>query len=587
VTEKSHHPISVAEGGLGRSPSEEALLRKTSELERLLRVLRNLTSSRDVTKVLKGIAEEARELFDCRGVAIFALRDDGRTLAPLVSLYPPHDQALMAAALDLDNCLMGAAIREKRTFVVSDAEKDPRAYHPPGVTVEENQHAIVSPLRVRSGALGALWALRLGTPFDGQDAALANALASCAAAALANARASDQLRHGLAERRSLEAQLLQAQKMEAVGRLAGGVAHDFNNQLTVIQGYTELLLHQLSDEDPTYGPLTEIARAGERARELTNQLLVFSRKQVLRPRPVRLEEVLAGMRGPLSRMLGEDILLKLGPMAEPGRVTLDRMQLEQAIMNLAVNARDAMPQGGELTVSVSSVEITEDITGQHPGVNAGPHAMLCVSDNGAGMSEEVRARIFEPFFTTKEHGKGTGLGLSMVYGFVRQSAGVIEVESAPGGGTTFRLYFPLTSDAAIEERPTPISYMPGGGETILVAEDETMVRHLMVRMLRELGYTVLETANAQEALPAADRHEGRIELLISDMVMPGASGPELVERLRRKRPELRVLYVSGYADHAVMRNGQLTPGSAFLSKPFRPETLARAVRSLLDRGPRI
>jgi PAS domain S-box-containing protein len=384
------------------------------------------------------------------------------------------------------------------------------------------------------------------------------------------------------ERRSLEAQLLQAQKMEGIGRLAGGVAHDFNNQLTVIHGYCDFLLRRLPDGDEALGPLREIRRAGARAQKLTSQLLAFSRRQVLQPEIIRLQGVLAELENPLARMLGEDVHLSLHSDPDTGAVRLDRTQLEQAIMNLAVNARDAMPRGGRLKIRTRRADVDETLARGRPGLATGSYVVLAVEDDGVGMDPATRERVFEPFFTTKDVGKGTGLGLSMVYGFVKQSAGFVEVDSAPGRGTTVNLYLPAASAEPPAPAASALGEIPGGTETILVTEDEPAVRSFLVRLLTELGYTVLEAASAADALETARTHPHGIDLLVTDIVMPVSSGPQLVETLRAEGRNFPVLFISGYSEHAIMRDNVIKENARFVAKPFRVGELGRIIREILE-----
>jgi len=382
-----------------------------------------------------------------------------------------------------------------------------------------------------------------------------------------------------------EEQFRQAQKMEAVGRLAGGVAHDFNNVLSVILSYSDLLSRGLPEGDPTRVDLQEIHKAGERAAALTRQLLAFSRQQVLDPRIVDLNEILAGMGKLLDRVLGEDVVLRTRTVPELERVKLDPGQIEQVILNLVVNSRDAMPQGGELVLETANVELDDAYAASHPGVSPGPHVMLAVRDTGSGMSEETQTRAFEPFFTTKEKGKGTGLGLSTVLGIVEQSGGSFALQSAPGEGTTFRLYFPVASSAEDPRRSGSAQpETPGGAETILLVEDEAPVRSLIRSLLSKSGYHVLEARDGEEALLLGERFSGQIHLVLTDVVMPKMGGPELAERLARVRPQARVLFMSGYTDDTVVHHGVLRSGMAFLQKPITPAALARKVREVLD-GP--
>ena len=389
----------------------------------------------------------------------------------------------------------------------------------------------------------------------------------------------------------LETQLRQAQKMEVVGRLAGGVAHDFNNVLTAVQGYTEIVLDGLVSDDPQDWPsgrevradLGEVVKAAERAAGLTRQLLAFSRKQVLQPRVLDLNAVIAGFERMLRRLIGEDVDLVTFLAPELGRVTADPGQIEQVIMNLAVNARDAMPRGGKLTLDTANVVLDDAYAKDHLDVAPGAYVVLALTDTGVGMTEEVREHLFEPFFTTKEEGKGTGLGLATVYGIVKQSGGHVNVYSEPGVGTTFKVYLPREGgEAEVAERARASIVPLGGTETILVAEDQEAVRALACRVLREHGYTVLESGHPEDALRLASEHGGRIHLLLTDVVMPGMSGRELAERLSPSHPGAAVLYISGYTDNAIVHHGVLDAGTPFLQKPFTPATLARKVREVLD-----
>jgi len=382
--------------------------------------------------------------------------------------------------------------------------------------------------------------------------------------------------------RQLEQQLRQAQKMEAVGRLAGGIAHDFNNLLTAINGYSELLLTQTVEEPlRKYGE--EIKKAGERAALLTRQLLAFSRQQVLEPQILNLNSVVASMEKMLRRVIGEDIELVTDLASDLGSIRADPGQLAQVIMNLAVNSRDAMPQGGKLTLATSNVELDE-VQACHDGSLApGSYVVLSVSDTGCGMSPETQAHIFEPFFTTKEQGKGTGLGLATVYGIIQQSGGSIVCTSEIGCGTTFGVYLPR-----VDQSPTVVAPCQAGPvytrgtETILLVEDEESVRTLVSKVIRSLGYTVLEGRHGEEALAVAREHDGAIHLLLTDVVLPGMSGPELAKRLAPERHEMKVLFMSGYTDDAILHHGVRDANAAYLQKPFSPEALASKVRSLLD-----
>jgi PAS domain S-box-containing protein len=393
----------------------------------------------------------------------------------------------------------------------------------------------------------------------------------------------DGISRDVTQQRRLEAQFRQAQKMEAVGRLAGGVAHDFNNLLTVIMSYSDLLLGDLESTDPRRADLEEIRKAAAGAAGLTRQLLAFSRQQVLEPRVLDLNSVVTGAGNMLQRLIGDDVGLVTVLTPDLGAVKADPGQLEQVIMNLAVNARDAMPEGGKITVETGNVELDATYTAEHTPVSPGAYVLLSVSDTGVGMDEETKRRLFEPFFTTKEKGKGTGLGLSTVYGIVKQSGGFIWVYSEPGHGTTFKIYLPRVDEQAqAERRGTPTPQSVHGTETVLLAEDADPLRAVARQILKRNGYTVLEAPDGKAALDKAAEHDGPIHLLITDVIMPEMSGRQLAERLRERRPELKVLFVSGYTDNAIIRHGVLEPGIAFLQKPFSPESLARKVREVLD-----
>ena len=384
------------------------------------------------------------------------------------------------------------------------------------------------------------------------------------------------------EHKQLEEQLLQAQKIEAVGLLAGGIAHDFNNLLTAILGYCELAELRLDEKSEVRRDLHEIRRAGERAAALTRQLLAFSRKQVLQPEVFVPNDEVRELEPLLHRLISENVRLSTQLAADAGRVRVDRNQLHQVLVNLLVNARDAMPSGGKVLIETRNVELDEHYAKVHPGAKEGEYVMIAVSDTGVGMEESVRSRVFEPFFTTKERGKGTGLGLSMVYGVVKQSGGYIWVYSEVGHGTTFKLYFPRV-DASVDERHAGAASAAAlrGGERMLVAEDEQVVRQLLTRLLEMRGYQVFAAASGEAALATAEQ-AGEIQLLISDVVMPDMSGRQLADRLVALRPGLKVLFISGYTDESIASHGVLDPGVHLLEKPFTAEVLARRVREVLD-----
>jgi signal transduction histidine kinase len=385
------------------------------------------------------------------------------------------------------------------------------------------------------------------------------------------------------ERRRLEEQLLQAQKMEAIGQLAGGVAHDFNNILTAIIGTADLMLADLPAESPHRADAVEILDAAQRAAGLTRQLLAFSRKRAGETRPVDLNALVRGLQTMLRRLLDATIELSLQLDDGLAGTVADAGQIEQVLLNLAVNARDAMPRGGRLTVQTANAELDRNYCDQHPGVKPGPYVMISVSDTGIGMDTPTQARVFQPFFTTKEPGKGTGLGLSTVDTIIKQHGGHVGLYSEIGRGTVFKVYLPRAAPLEdVSSSEAVRAMMPRGTETVLVVEDTNAVRSLVARVLEGLGYEVLEATDAATADVAAARHTGPIHLLLSDVVLPGATGPDLARRLAEQRAAMRVLFTSGYAADSVVHQGLLPSGAPYLQKPFTPDILARKVREVLD-----
>jgi len=392
----------------------------------------------------------------------------------------------------------------------------------------------------------------------------------------------------ISKQKQLEEQLHQSQKMEAVGRLAGGIAHDFNNLLTVILGNTELLMDMIPAADPKKKDLEEIKKSSERAASLTHQLLAFSRKQILQPKVLSLNEIIQNLEEMLHRLIGEDVDLAVSLDPNLDRTKADPGQLEQVIMNLVVNARDAMPTGGKLNIETANVELDADYAQQHTGAQPGPYVMLAVNDTGMGMDEKTQAQAFEPFFTTKEIGKGTGLGLSTVYGIIKQSGGSIWLYSEPGQGTSFKIYLQRIEEKIIvSDSPETPEDIPWGSETVLVVEDETSVRELLEEFLNKCGYEVLAARQAEEAVTICEHYKGPIHLLITDIIMPKMNGRQLAEYLTNHYPETRVLYISGYTDDFVFRHGELEPDMDFLQKPFSFQTLMKKVRQVLDAPERV
>jgi PAS domain S-box-containing protein len=521
------------------------------DVEAVRDVARRLASSLETARLRR----QARELFETDLTGNFVAAEDGRLLDcnPAFARVLGYDR--IEDVRDVGAAELFGGDVSWREFVGAVARQGRLRQQEMALRARDNRpvHALVSATGVR-GDRGAVTAIR-GQLFD------------------------------LSAHKHLEEQLSQSQKMEAVGRLAGGIAHDFNNLLMIVGGQAGRLLEQLPEDDPHRRPVEAIATAADRAAGLTQQLLAFSRRQVLSPRVISLNTVARNVHGMLERLIGEDITCAMSLAEDIRNVRADPGRLEQALLNLAVNARDAMPGGGTLGMSTSNVEIDEAYSRQHLGAVPGRYVMLAVSDTGCGMDPETRTRVFEPFFTTKEVGKGTGLGLSMVYGIVKQSGGYIWVYSELGLGTTFKIYLPaVEAEAQVIAAPGAVS-APTGSETILLVEDEDGVRELLDELLTEQGYRVLSASRGADALALAERAEGEIELLVTDVVMPEMSGHELALRLRSRRPGLRVLYLSGYTDETIAHHGVLEPYAAFLGKPFTRAALATKVREVLTSDP--
>jgi signal transduction histidine kinase len=447
-------------------------------------------------------------------------------------------------------------------------------------------------LRVRGESLGLLALVRFlptSPPFNEQDRELAQVLADHAALAITNAQLLQSALRELGDReraeaalRETEEQLLHAQKMEAVGRLAGGVAHDFNNALSVILSYAEILGGELPSSETLRHDLEEIRTAALRAADLTKQLLAFSRRQVVQAKVLSLGKSVVDIETMLRRLLGADIELTVLGASGQGNIRANPGQIEQVLMNLAINARDAMPEGGRLTIETSNVDLDADYAAAHHDVAPGRYVLLAMSDTGFGMEKATQARIFEPFFTTKETGKGTGLGLSTVFGIVKQAGGHIWLYSEPGQGTTFKVYFPRIEGPADERVvEVPVLDSDRGHETILLVEDDDQVRTLARNILRRAGYVVLESSNGGEALLVSEQHASRIDLLLTDVVLPRMSGRQLAERLAPARPNMKILFTSGYTDDAIIQHGVLDSGIAYLEKPLTPRALLNKVRQVL------
>jgi signal transduction histidine kinase/ActR/RegA family two-component response regulator len=560
------------------------------------RILSWIASGRPVADVLTEIVHVVEAQSPGMLGSIVLLDADGVHLrhAAAPSLPPAYVASIDGAAIGDVAGSCGTAMYRRELVIVTDILEDPLWADYRDLATRHALRACWSePILSSDGAvLGsfAMYYRDVRSP-SYEERELIGVASQLAGIAIERHRAQEALRRSAEaheeERRAAEARLQQSQKMEAIGRLAGGVAHDFNNLLAVITGHCELLQRDLQLPRAGHPRVAQIRRAAERAAELTHQLLAFSRKQVLAPRIVALNGIVTQVEPMLRRLIGEDIQLVMRLADDLGNVRVDPGQLEQVIVNLAVNARDAMPTGGQLTFETTNVELAKTPTELES--RPGPYVMLAASDTGCGMDAETRAHIFEPFFTTKDQGKGTGLGLATVYGIIDQSGGLITVDSEPGRGARFEIYLPQVEDAG---RAAPALYDPaavdhapeGGTETILLVEDDEPLRALLTEILCRGGYTVLACAAAEEALETGERHPGTIDLLLTDVVIPRMSGRLVAERLAERRPDMRILYISGYTDDKIVHHGVQQSATHFLSKPFSPDVVLGRIRQVLSAG---
>ena len=565
-----------------REAEQKAIVEYEKLLDRLASLAQEFGVARDLKEIYHALHNFALVSTPCSNICISYVEHGFRTpvygccdgkevdLSEVVPIKlredSPQGRALATNSVVILNDFQKAYAGRKLVQVAFDV--DPRIPH----------SSLIAPMSVMGRIIGSVEIQAVEREaFKQEHATSMRMAANLAAVAIENVR--------LFEReRKHEEQLRQSQKMEAVGRLAGGVAHDFNNLLTAILGYSQLMQTRLDQASPLHREVEEIQKAGQRAASLTRQLLAFSRKQVLQPKVLDLNAVVTDIDKMLVRLIGEDIEMISFPDPKLGRVKADPGQIEQVIMNLAINARDAMPQGGKLIIQTSNVTLEDSYTSKRSlSLKPGPYVMLAVTDTGYGIDKKILPHIFEPFFTTKEQGKGTGLGLSTVYGIVNQSDGDIWVETEPGRGTTFKIYLPRVDNPAEEQQASESrESLFSVSETILLVEDEDVVRKLVHEILKMNGYNVLQAANGREALPICEQHAGPIHLMLTDVVMPQMGGRELAERVASLRPEMKVLFMSGYTDDAIVHHGVLDSGIAFIQKPFTPDSLARKVRDMLD-----
>ena len=527
---------------------EERVHERTAELER------EVEERRRAEEAVRESEHQFRTMIESAAIGVALVNETGRILEvnPALSTMLGYNRdAIMADGI-------GELVR------TADGNAPWSAYR---AIVRGEREEVIEEVRCRAVNGPLLWGRAVASAVRDRSGALQFAIVMI---------------ENITERKELEERFLQSQKLEAVGRLAGGIAHDFNNLLTTINGLSALLLEEMPGRDALRADVEEIRAAGERAATLTAQLLAFSRKQVVQPEVLDLNAAIHDLAAMLRRMIGEDIALDLELADKLPAIKADRGHITQIVMNLAVNARDAMPRGGKLRVCTSVVALDDTRVARLGTASPGDHVRMTVEDNGHGMDESTMRRIFEPFFTTKAIGKGTGLGLATVYGIVKQAGGGIDVHSQPGRGSTFTIFLPVSAAYTAPPRTAPASAAPGGGETILVVEDEDAVRSLVARVLRTRGYRVLEAASGTIALEVVDAHIGSIDLILTDVIMPGMSGPDLVRRLIAERPTLRVIYMSGYTQDEVLHHGVRQDAASFLEKPMTPGGLAARVREVLD-----
>jgi PAS domain S-box-containing protein len=567
-----------------REANQRAIVEYERLLDRLATLAEDFGSARDLETVYRAVRDFTTASIPCIGL-IISLYDPEKELRRSVYLW--YDgQELETSGIEPARIGAGAAgqaIRTNSVIINNELIKDIKA-RPNFVAIgfEEDSRLprslLLAPMSVMGRVVGTIEVQSYAEGAYREEHKIAMRMAgNLAANVIENVRLLEQ-------ERQTEEQFRQAQKMEAIGKLAGGVAHDFNNLLTAINGYSDLSLRRLEPGNPVRRNVEEIKKAGQRASNLTSQLLAFSRKQMLQPKVLNLNDVITDTSKMLRRLIGEDVEISLRLKPSLGKVKADPSQVDQVLMNLVVNARDAMPHGGLLTIETANVEMDKAISDKYVSVHSGPHVMIRVTDTGSGMTDEVRQHIFEPFFTTKGVGKGTGLGLSTVYGIVKQSDGYVSVESEVGKGTTFEIYLPRVDDVEsagikkVIEAPTP----PGGTETVLLVEDEEIVRDMTRTILESNGYKVLTATDGKDALRLCETYHEKIDLMLTDVIMPHMSGKVLADQLAPQRPGMRVLFMSGYTDDQIVHHGALEEGIAFLPKPFTPDALAFKVREILD-----
>ncbi len=562
--------------------SQEELKKRSIQQEQILDTAKRLTASLDLEIVLEQIGINAKALLSAYSCVILMLKEDKRTLEPVVVMSPENKQEIMKAEVDIDSSYSGKAIEAKTSMVFNSRIDDNEGYHVPGTTDPEDTRVIVSPFVIDSEVIGVVCLNRIGKPFDENDRHNAEIFAAYASTAIKNAKTHDKLKQEMDERTKLENQLRQAQKMEAVGQLAGGVAHDFNNKLGGIIGYAELALGNLDDKNNIKEYLELIIDRGEKSAGLVQQLLAFSRQQILRFKTVDLNDLIQNSTKLLVRIIGENITLNTDLQPDLPTLKADVTAIEQIILNISINARDAMPNGGNLnikTMVVTQPEFANQTENNNPVKN---WIKMSIADNGIGISEDMKQHIFEPFFTTKSVHAGTGLGLSMVFGLISQHSAHIECESVPGQGTTFHMYFPESQIEELLSEDGIQDSIRGGNERILLVEDDRNLLEITKATLESLGYEVVAATNGLNGLNQFKEQADQIQVIVSDVVMPSMSGLDMYKQILKVKPGIKVIFITGYGPETMLVKRSRESGTEILQKPFRREELANKLRELLD-----
>ena len=566
--------------------SQDNLQSKTDQQDRLLEIARQLTANLELESVLKLIGVKANDLLQSYSCVIYLLNKEEQLLEPVVAVDPEYEKEILGKKIEIAGSYSGMALQAKSCLIINSVEGDGRGYQIPGTRVEENERIVVAPFIVDDEAIGVMCLNRMGKPFNEDDQRLAETFAIYASTAIRNAQTYDHLLQEIKERTDVQNQLKQAQKMEAIGQLAGGVAHDFNNKLGGIMGYAELALYDVENHEHVANNLKNIIDRCEKAALLVQQLLAFSRQQVLHPKTINLNEIALNSVNLLENVIGENIELDVKLEPDLNTIIADLTALDQIILNLCINARDAMPDGGQLIIRTENVELSQDYLNDQINLFPGEYVCLMISDTGTGIEPDIQSRIFDPFFSTKDVNEGTGLGLSMVFGLVEQHKGYIECKSDVGIGTSFSVYFPAgKSDVAAKikaEGKSQVTNIQGGGETILLVEDDKNLLDIVCTTLSIIGYQVLIAENGQMGLSIYSENKSAIDLIISDVVMPGISGMGLYDEIISQNPQQKFLFITGYGPESILVKQSSDLGIEILQKPFRKNDLAAKVREILE-----